>query len=86
MMTGTTLWEKLMSVPPLIVFITSVTKIVNWQTVYYAVMTLWVLVQLYFRLRKEWKKKQLAKRIAAEDHRGALAAMDAQDTDKAPLS
>lgn len=55
-------WEKIASIPPLYVFITSLLGVINWQTIFYIVSTVWVLVQLYFRLRKErakWKAKQI---------------------------
>lgn len=46
--------EKIASIPPATVFITSVMGVVNWQTTFYIVSTVWVLVQIAFRLRKEW--------------------------------
>jgi len=46
--------EKIASIPPATVFITSVMGVVNWQTTFYIVSTIWVLVQIAFRLRKEW--------------------------------
>ena len=46
--------EKIASIPPATVFITSLMGVVNWQTTFYIVSTIWVLVQIAFRLRKEW--------------------------------
>ncbi len=46
--------EKIASIPPATVFVTSLTGMVNWQTTFYIVSTVWVLIQIGFRLRKEW--------------------------------
>ena len=46
--------EKLASIPPATVFVTSVAGWVDWQTTFYIVSVLWVLIQIGFRLRKEW--------------------------------
>jgi hypothetical protein len=46
--------EKIASIPPATVFVTSLTGMVNWQTTFYIVSVVWVLIQIGFRLRKEW--------------------------------
>ena len=46
--------EKIATIPPATVFVTSLTGLVNWQDAFYIVSTIWVLVQIVFRLRKEW--------------------------------
>jgi len=54
--------EKIASIPPATVFLTSIMGVVNWQTTFYIVSTIWVVVQIIFRLRKEW--------ISRNDHKG----------------
>jgi len=49
-----TLMEKILAIPPATVLITSLLGWVNWQSAFYFVSFVWVLVQLAFRLRKEW--------------------------------
>lgn len=46
--------EKIASIPPATVFVTSLTGLVDWQTAFYIVSTVWVLIQIGFRLHKEW--------------------------------
>lgn len=54
----TTLSEKLATLPPGLVFITSWLGWVDWKNSFYAISILWVALQIYFRLRKEWGKYQ----------------------------
>ena len=49
-----TVVEKTASIPPAAVFVTSITGLVNWQDIFYIVSILWVLIQIGFRLHKEW--------------------------------
>lgn len=50
--------EKIATIPPATVFVTSLTGLVNWQDAFYIVSTLWVLIQIIFRLRKEWVNRR----------------------------
>ncbi len=52
-----TVVEKVASIPPAAVFVTSITGLVNWQDIFYIVSILWVLIQICFRLRKEWDNR-----------------------------
>lgn len=49
-----TVVEKAASIPPAAVFVTSITGLVNWQDIFYIVSILWVIIQIGFRLHKEW--------------------------------
>lgn len=55
---ATTVLEKAASIPPAAVFLTSITGLIDWQTVFYIVSIVWVLVQMGFFFRKEWKLRQ----------------------------
>lgn len=50
--------EKIATIPPATVFVTSLTGLVNWQDAFYIVSTVWVLIQIGFRLRKEWVNRR----------------------------
>jgi hypothetical protein len=49
--------EKVASIPPATVFLTSITGLVSWQDIFYIVSIIWVLIQIGFRLRKEWDNR-----------------------------
>lgn len=53
-----TVAEKAASIPPAAVFLTSITGLVDWQTVFYIVSIIWVLIQMAFYLRKEWRLRK----------------------------
>lgn len=53
--------EKIATIPPATVFLTSITGFVNWQATFYIVSTLWVVIQIGFRLRKEWLQRNEGK-------------------------
>ena len=53
-----TMAEKAASIPPATVFLTSITGLVDWQTIFYIVSIVWVLIQMGFYLRKEWKLRK----------------------------
>lgn len=50
--------EKIASIPPATVFVTSLTGLVNWQDAFYIVSTIWVVIQIGFRLHKEWTSRR----------------------------
>ena len=50
--------EKIASIPPATVFVTSLTGLVNWQDTFYIVSTIWVVIQIGFRLHKEWTSRR----------------------------
>ncbi len=50
--------EKIASIPPATVFVTSLTGLVNWQDTFYIVSTIWVVIQIGFRLHKEWTTRR----------------------------
>jgi hypothetical protein len=52
-----TVVEKVASIPPAAVFVTSITGLVNWQDIFYIVSIIWVLLQIAFRLHKEWESR-----------------------------
>lgn len=63
-MSPTTLNEKLAAFPPGIVFVTSWLGWVNWQSSFYAISFVWVALQIYFRLRKEWGKYKAKRELS----------------------
>jgi hypothetical protein len=50
--------EKIASIPPATVLFTSVTGLVTWQDMFYIVSTIWVVIQIAFRLHKEWTTRR----------------------------
>lgn len=53
-----TVLEKIASLPPAVVLGTSLMGY-NWQAIFYLASTVWIVIQIIFKLRKEWRKRRI---------------------------